>query len=508
MIETLASLAQGAGVSLPVVPDRRDDPSQAPGSSLENPRTSWDRIFETRQVYSGVPVNELSSLQVAAVWRCVSIIAGTLARTPFSPYTRSLKGKELNREHYLWPLFAQRANPFMSAYRFKRLMQTRVCLWGNAYALIEENGRGQIMNLWPLRSDRTTPKVAFNPDGSIKGVLYEVISQSGTIQRFPYWQILHLRGLETDGLKGLSPISSARQSVGLAIAAEEYGARYFGQGVHMGGWVGHPQPLSPTAKQNISATLNDLYGGLRGSHKIGVLEEGMEYHEVGIPPEDMQFLQTRQFQAIDIARLFGVPPHMIAELSRATFSNIEHQSIEFVRSCMGDWFANWENECSTQLLSERESRTVELSFYQANLLAGDRESRFRTYSLGRANTILSTNECREMEGLNRIEEPWADDYLQPLNMVVAGEGLADSEDPEVIDDPDDAGPGENDPLQRPAKMPPGITPPADKPKPPAPGAAPKQKPKPQPQGRMMRFLLLPFNGGKHARDRATLNPHQ
>ena len=457
MIQTLKSYASSAGhASLWDPPVKRaDDPSAIPGQSLENPQTSWDRVFETQKSYSGKSVSEISALQLAAVWRCVAIISGTVARTPFLPYRRTPKGKILARDHYLWPLLTIEANPFMSAYRFKRIMQTRACLWGNAHALIVESGRGQITELWPLRPDRMKAKEKCDSKGNISGIIYEYTLNNRELVTFQGREILHIRGLETDGLNGLSPIAANRQAIGLGLAAEEYGARYFGQGTHVGGWVSHPGPLSPTAKKNLGETLNDLYGGLHGAHKLAVLEEGMSYKAEGIPPEDMQFLQTRQFQAVDIARLFGVPPHMIAELSKATFSNIEQQGIDFVTQCMDDWFSNWEGECTTALLSPREisgftntatgeTYSIELDFYEQKLLRGDQASRYAVYSIGRQNTLLSSNDCREMEGLNRIDEPWADDYMQPLNMITAGEDKPESEDPEVIDGDDDAGSG-NDP---------------------------------------------------------------
>lgn len=438
----------------------RDDPSAKPGSSLENPRTPWDRIFDIEKSYAGKSVSEISALQLAAVWRCVNIISGTNARTPFLPYRVGDEGRKVARDHYLYPILMKKSNPYMTAYRFKRVMQAWTLLWGNSYALIDESGRGQVTALWPLRPDRMKPIAIYDTDGRMTRLAYQFTPSNGSPVIFRDYEILHLRGLETDGVVGLSPIRANRQGIALGMAAEEYGARYFGQGVHVGGWVEHPTTLSATARKNVEEHYGDLYSGLHGSHKIAVLEEGMKYHEVGVPPEDMQFLQTRQFQAIDIARLFGVPPHMIAELSRATFSNIEHQGIDFVNTCMGDWFANWEQECGAQLLSDREGQTIELDFYEQGLLKGDAESRFNVYMLGRQNTILSPNDCREMEGLNRIDQPWADDYMQPLNMSPAGEGVGDSLDPEVIDDPEDAPPDADDPPipPGPAKTVPGVAP--------------------------------------------------
>jgi len=501
VIETLRGLAGPGFGDMWSPPAQRDQvPSAQPGASLENPRTSWDRIFEVERSYSGKNVTEMSALQSAAVWRCVAIISGTLARTPFSPYQRIASGKKLARDHYLWPVFNREANPFMSSYRWKRLMQTHTCIWGNGYSWIDINGRGQVQNLWPLRPDRMRPKVATGQRGQTTGVIYEYRTLDGRIERFGSWEILHLRGLETDGLEGLGPIRSARQSVGLLQAAEEYGGRYFDQGVHIGGWVSHPQALSKEAKKNIAETLNDLYGGLQGAHRLGVLEEGMQYHAVGIPPEDMQFLQTRQFQVIDIARLFGVPPHMVAELSRATFSNIEHQAIEFNETCMADWFENWKAECTAQLLSEREQASIELAWYTANLTRGDKLTRYQAYNIGRLGGWLTPNMILEAEGENLIEEPWGDEYLQPLNVVVAGEGSPDSEDPEVIDDEEDLVEGGGpvpgtSPLKPKAKqstpMPPGVAP-----------LKPKAK-------KSVRYMLVPMHeGGDHARDRAAQHADQ
>lgn len=469
-IETLKSLSVAAGHTAMW----RDNPSAQPGSSLENPNNAWDRIFDVEKNYSGKAVSEISSLQLAAVWRCVWIISGTLARTPFLPYRRTTSGRTIARDHYLFPVLNLKANPFMTSFRFKRLMQARLCLWGNAYALIMENMRGQVTELWPLRPSNVTPKQKVAKDGTLEGIVYEYVMQNGKVVTFDSRDVLHLRGLETDGLKGLSPIKANQQALGIAVASEEYGARYFGQGVHPGGYVTTPGTLSPTARKNLSETLNDLYGGLHGAHKLAVLEENLQYHEVGIPPGDMQFLQSRQYSDVAIARLFGVQPHKIGALDRATWGNISAENLSFVNDTMSDWFTNWESECTGSLMSLREVTNnvsaIELDFFEQMLLKGDTLTRFQSYSIGRQNTILSPNDCREMEGLNRIEQPWADDYMTPLNMAPAGEAVPDSADPEVIDDDDDvgSGAGEQDdddavPVGTVAiPKTPGVTPPAPK----------------------------------------------
>lgn len=408
---------------------RYDDPGTGP-NSLENPRTPLDRIFQPEQSYTGKVITPSTALQLAAVYRCVNLIGGALARTPFLPYQRNADGRELARKHYLWPILMQAANPYMTSYRAKRLMQTWTLLSGNSYAEIETNGRGQIVGLWPWRSDRV------RSEGAGANKTYTYYLGNGTPVTLPWQMILHIRGLETDGQNGLSPITCARQSMGLYAAAEEYGARYFSNHGRPGGWIKHPGVLGKDGQKNLRETLESLHRGLRGSHRLAILEEGMEYNDVGETPENMQFLQTRQFQAIDIARWYGVPPHMIAELDRATFSNIEHQSIEFVTTCMDDWFVNWEQECMNSLLSEREIQSVELMFLRDRLLQGDSKTRAEAFAAAAAWGGVNPNEWREAQGQNRRKDAGGDQYLRPMNFVVSGSSSPDPIDPE---DPDSDG---------------------------------------------------------------------
>jgi HK97 family phage portal protein len=454
MIETLGSLS-GGFLPPPPFARRTDEPSQAPGSSLENPRTSWDRIFETQEGYAGKSVNEITALQLMAVWRCVNLIAGALAKCPLNVYRRVPDiGKTKATNHYLWPLLHREANDVvkLSAYRFRRLMQTWLLLWGNAYALFEENGRGQIQRFWPLRPDR------MRVTGTAASLIYTYQRPDGSSYILPSAYMLHLRGLETDGIMGLSPIKAARQSLGLGLAAEEYGARYFGAGGKPGGYLEVMGKLTPVSKQNIRESFEDMHKGLHGAHRVGIFEEGMKYHEVGVPPEDMQFLQTRQFQGIDVARLFGVPPHKIAELARATFSNIEHQSMEFLQDCLADWMTNWEQELTVSCLSESESQTIFLEFSRDSIARGDKISRYTAYNIGRNGGWLSQNMILDEENLNRIEG--GDTFLTPLNMQVT----STSPETDPNDDPDDPGAVEDDPNEGNEPEPnPAIAPPAPNP---------------------------------------------
>jgi HK97 family phage portal protein len=395
MIETLASLALSAGTDI------------LASDSPENPRTPLTRVFDVEPTWTGKPVTELGALQVSAVWACVRILSGAIGKTPLNTYRRlQPAGKALATNHYLFPLLRYRTNPYMSAFRFKRLMQTWALLWGNAYAEMVISGRGQVIELWPWRPDR----VDITPFG--EDLIYTYTKESGERISLPSSHIFHLRGLEVDGVKGLSPIQQARQSIGLALGAEEFGAKFFANNARPGMYLKHPGRLSDAAKANLISGWADIHKGLQGAHRMGVLEENMTLETVGIPPEDAQFLETRKFQTIDIARLFGVPPHKLAELDRATFSNIEHQSLEFVNDSLGDWFSNWEQEIELTMLSPREHQSILVGFDPANLLRGDLKSTAEALASLRQNGFINTDGGRDRLGENPIgPELGGDRYL-------------------------------------------------------------------------------------------------
>jgi HK97 family phage portal protein len=401
MIETLGSLALQAGHDLGAI--RAESP--------ENPRTPLTRVFDVDPTWTGRPVTELGALQVSAVWACVRILSGAIAKTPLNTYRRLPEGgKLLATDHYLFDLLRRRVNPYMSAFRFKRLMQAWCLLWGNAYAEIVISGRGQVVELWPWRPDRVRVTVSGND------LLYTYQMQSGETVTLPSSRIFHLRGLEVDGYMGLSPIQQARQSVALALAAEEYGAKFFGNNARPGVVLQHPGRLSDKAAANLRNSWNDIHQGLQGAHRLGILEEGLQIKEVGIPPEDAQFLQTRKFQAIDIARLFGVPPHKIAEMDKTSFNNIEHQSLEFKQDSCDDWFANWEQEIGMAMLSEREHQSIVVGFDASNMLAGDLKATAEALASLRQNGFINTDEGRERIGENPTGTPGGKKYLVQLNM--------------------------------------------------------------------------------------------
>ena len=237
-------------------------------------------------------------------------------------------------------------------------------------------------------------------------------------------RVWHLRGLSNDGLDGYSPISLMRQAIGLSMAAEKFGAKFFGNDARPGGILLHPGQLGDEAAKRLTETWESRHGGLSGAHRVAVLEEGLSYKEIGIPPDDAQFLETRKFQVNEIARIYRIPPHMLADLERATFSNIEHQSIDFVTHTIRPWLVRWEQSIKQNLMVPADRDRYFAEFLVDGLLRGDTKSRYEAYAIGRQNGWFSADDIREMENLNPLPDGKGEEYLIPLNMIPAGSAPA------------------------------------------------------------------------------------
>lgn len=386
--------------------ERRAHPSNPP---------QWLReLLGIRDTAAGVSVTEQNALTYSAVYACVRVLAETLASLPLPIYRRlQPRGKDRAPEHRLYPRLHDAPNPLMTSFQWRETMMGHLLLWGNAFSEIELDGADLPIALWPLRPD----KMEILRNGADLRYRY-ALPDGGTVL-LPRDRVFHLRGLSGDGIKGLSPIALAREAIGLGLATQEFGARFFGNDSRPGGVLRHPQKLSEEAARRLKESWETAQGGLSNRHRMAVLEEGMEWIRIGIPPEEAQFLESRKFQATEIARIYRVPPHMIADLERATFSNIEHQSLSFVMHTMLPWLRRWEQEISLQLFSEAERGRFFAEFLVEGLLRGDTQSRFAAYAIGRQWSWYSANDVREKENENPIEG--GDVYLQPLNMVSAGD---------------------------------------------------------------------------------------
>ncbi|MCI6060856.1 MAG: phage portal protein [Dorea sp.] len=368
---------------------------------------------------SGKRVNERTSMQMTAVYSCVRILSEAVASLPLNVYRHTDNGgKEKAIDHSLFHLLHDEPNPEMSSFIFRETLMTHLLLWGNAYAQIIRNGKGEVIALYPLMPDR------MSVDRDKNGQLYYKYTKnnddaptmdSGSVYLSPS-DVLHIPGLGFDGLVGYSPIAMAKNAIGLAIAAEEYGSKFYANGAAPSGILEHPGTLKDPAR--VRDSWNATFGGSSNSNKVAVLEEGMKYTPISIAPNEAQFLETRKFQINEIARIFRVPPHMVGDLEKSSFSNIEQQSLEFVKYTLDPWVIRWEQALYRTLLTEEEKKTVFFKFNVEGLLRGDYASRMNGYATARQNGWMSANDIRELEDLDRIPaELGGDLYLVNGNML-------------------------------------------------------------------------------------------
>lgn len=366
---------------------------------------------------AGKAVTERSAMQMTAVYSCVRILAEAVAGLPLHFYKYNEDGSKSKAiDNNLYHLLHDEPNPEMSSFVFRETLMTHLLLWGNAYAQIIRNGKGEVIALYPLMPNK------MSVDRDDKGTLYysyqrsqEEGKEAGTVT-LSTRDVLHIPGLGFDGLVGYSPIAMAKNAIGLAIATEEYGAKFFANGAAPSGVLEHPGTIKDPAR--LRENWNSTFGGSANSGKVAVLEEGMKYTPISISPEQAQFLETRKFQINEIARIFRVPPHMVGDLEKSSFSNIEQQSLEFVKYTLAPWIIRWEQSLNRALLSLEEKKTYFFKFNVEGLLRGDYQSRMQGYATARQNGWMSANDIRELENLDKISaEDDGDLYLINGNML-------------------------------------------------------------------------------------------
>lgn len=359
---------------------------------------------------AGVRVDTTSAMRLSAVYTSVRVLSESFAILPFKLYRPSADGltKAQIKNHWLVRLFTKSPNRFQNRYQWREMLQGHLALRGNAYCQIIEGPAGSIAELVPLHPDRM--KVEMLDTGNWR---YRYTTLTGEIRIFTRQEIWHLSGLSSDGITGLNPIEMQREMLGGALAAQDYGNRFFANDAKpTGGWVEVPGKFADAAaRTKFTDSVKSATGGAN-RHKTMVLDQGMKYHEVGLTNKDSQFLESRQFSRTEIAAMFRVPPHMIGDLSRATFSNIEQQSIDFWMGTMLPWTERWEAAIEALLLdTDDEDLCVEFDF--RNLLRGDAISRAAYIHSGVLDGWLTRNEGRALEGFDPIEG--LDDPLVPIN---------------------------------------------------------------------------------------------
>lgn len=368
---------------------------------------------------SGKRVTERSAMQMTAVYSCVRILSEAVASLPVHVYRyTNTGGKEKAIDHPLYFLLHDEPNPEMTSFVFRETLMTHLLLWGNAYAQIIRNGKGEIIALYPLMPDRMF--VDRDENGNIYYEYTKYPEDPNTVKgitvKLSSYDVLHIPGLGFDGLYGYSPIAMAKNAIGMAIACEEYGAKFFANGAQPSGVLEHPGTLKDPSK--IRESWTETFGGSSNANKVAVLEEGMKYTPISISPEQAQFLETRKFQINEIARIFRVPPHMVGDLEKSSFSNIEQQSLEFVKYTLDPWVSRWEQNMVRALFNGEEKKKYFIKFNVDGLLRGDYQSRMNGYAIGRQNGWMSANDIRELENLDRIpKELGGDLYLINGNMT-------------------------------------------------------------------------------------------
>ena len=412
--------------------------------SINELDAAMDLALNGQPTHSGVEVSGETALNFSAVFCAVNIIAGSIASLPLKLYKRvGENGKEPLRDHPLFDLLHNQPNPEMTSYVFREILQEHLLLQGNAFAEIIMDRIGRPAELWPWNP--TVTKIRRDENNTI---FYEVREPDGTTRKIPAERMFHIPGLGFDGRTGYAVVAKARETFGLGLAMEEFQARFYGQGTNIGGVLQHPGKLSDAGHERLVKDLQEQRSGLLHAHKTMLLEEGMKYEKLGMPLEDAQFLESRVFQVGEIARWFNLPPHKLKELSRATFSNIEEQQIEFVQDTIRPWAVRWEQHIAWKLIRPEERRTIFAEFNLDGLLRGDFKARMEGYAAMRNVGAINADEIRAKENDNPIGGLAGEMYWRPLNMGDAGEAVEAAEvEPAVPDEPDEPEEEENDSMR-------------------------------------------------------------
>lgn len=389
-------------------------------SSLENPQVSLSDPAALASMglaeAGGITVSPGSALGVSAVYACVFIIAKTFAWLP-CPLVQKLDGRTRHAsEHPLYRIFADRPNSYQTPYNFRLTTAAQALLWGNGYAEIQRDVRtGRALGLYPI--------AAWNCEAQLKAGIKSYRAGGVTMND---GDVLHFMAPGIDGIRGLSPIRQHRMTVGMALEALAYGEQFYRNGTRLAGALSHPKKLTPEAAAALRASWTAIYAGKSNAGKVAVLEEGMEFKPFTMPMDDAQYIETRKFSVSDIARIYGVPPHKIGDLDKATFSNIEHQGIEFVQDCMMPWLVQFEQEANAKLLTEEE-RAAGYSFKHnvKALLRGDMKSQAEFLKIIRELGAYSVDDVLERLDENPVGGTGGDERIRPMNYVPIGTPATD-----------------------------------------------------------------------------------
>ena len=378
-------------------------------------------MLGTQPTSSGVDVDEHESLNYSAFWAGVNLIASNAAALPAIPYERRKAGHYEAMEHPAWPLLLVCPNLDYGPYIWKETIFAHAVVWGDGYSELDKDDPDDI----PTEATILQPNQIQPMRDEDTGELYyefKALYAGEEDRRIPWWKVFHLKGLGFDGIKGYNTVDHARESIGLGMAAEKFGGAFFGRGCTLGGILESPGEFQMTdkARKNLRESFELLHRGPDNSHRIAILEQGLQYKQLGVPPETAQFLETRQFQIREIARWLNVPPHKLRDMEQATFSNIEHQSIEFLQDTLRPWLIRFEQECNRKLFGPVNQTRYFVGHDTHSLLMGDVNSRYDAYAKGRNGGWLTLNDILKREGKNPLPPEIGDARLAPSTMKVLG----------------------------------------------------------------------------------------
>lgn len=388
-------------------------------STLANP-AKWlvEWVNGGSESKAGIKVNRDSAMTVSAFFDGVRIIANAVSTMPLILYKRNADGsRDRATNHPMYKIAHSQAfiqpDRRMSASRFRQTLQGHLVTHGNAYAQVDMAGSGQVKGLYPLHPDRITIETK---GGKLE---YRYRLNSGPDKVFADWELWHLPGIGYDGIKGYSLLTLAREGIGLSLAMEEYGSRFFSNGARPSGIIKYPGKLDDVTRNLYKKDLKEKHGELGKSHELLFLENGFEYQQLSITPEDSQFLESRKFDVVEIARWLNLPPYMLKHTDAERITNVEHRGIELIEYSFLPWLVLWEDEMSLMFLNEREREEYYFEFMVQGLLRADAKSRNESYEIQRRNGIISANDWRRMENMNPIPGAEGDQLLIPVNMMPA-----------------------------------------------------------------------------------------
>jgi HK97 family phage portal protein len=374
----------------------------------------FDRWIRSGESQTGVVVDQSTVFNLSTVYACINAIAQTVGSLPLVLYKRVGEGKERATEHYLFDILRNNPNPNILPSAFKEAIMGNVLTRGNGYAEIEFDVMGRPLALWPIASSRVRPV-------QVGTELSYDITLENKIARVPAHRIFHVPGLSFNGIEGVTPIEISREAFAMALSNQEYAARFFKNDANPGGILKHPAKLASDAYDRLKKQTENMHMGLEKKHRFMLLEGGLTWEKTGLSPADSQLLEERKFSVTDIARMFRVPPHIIADLERATFSNIEMQSIEFLTYCIMPWLVKFQEAIQKRVIPAVDKSKYFAEYLVNALLKGDTKTRFEAYGIGLDRGFLSINDVRAMENMNEVEG--GDKYYKAVNMApIAGAG--------------------------------------------------------------------------------------